>query len=83
MRLAKKKKAPQTNPDSQFKSEPALELHSGAASSVGVISPFQRSRQRKHLRSGGRQKFLFLDLISMKTKFTRFFGVHFCLITDK
>ena len=40
-------KAPQTNPDSQPRSEPAPELYSRAASSVGVTSPFQRSQHRK------------------------------------
>ena len=30
-----------------FSSEPALEPHSRAASSVGVTSPFQRSQHRK------------------------------------
>ena len=36
-------KALQTNPNTQPRSEPALELHSRAASSVGITSPFQRS----------------------------------------
>ena len=40
-------KAPQTNPDSWPRSEPALELHSRAMSSVGLTSPFQRSQHRK------------------------------------
>ena len=35
--------APQTNPDSLPRSKPALEQHSRAASSVGVMSPFQQS----------------------------------------
>ena len=41
---------PQTNPDSQPRSVPALELHSRAASSVGVMTPFQRSQHRKQFR---------------------------------
>ena len=40
-------KAPQTNLDSQPKSEPALELLSRALSSVGVIVPFQQSQHRE------------------------------------
>ena len=40
-------KAPQTNQDSGPKSVPTLELHSWAASSVGITSPFQRSQHRK------------------------------------
>ena len=40
-------KAPQTNLDTQPRTEPALELHSRAASSVGVTSPFQQSEHRK------------------------------------
>ena len=36
-------KASQTNPDSQPRSEPALELHSRAAPSESIMSPFQRS----------------------------------------
>ena len=43
-------KAPQTNPDSRLRSAPALELHSTAESSVGITSPFQRSRHRKQFR---------------------------------
>ena len=39
--------APQTNPDSQPRSELTLELHSRATSSVGVMSAFQRSQHRK------------------------------------
>ena len=39
--------APQTNPDTWPRSEPTLELHSRAASSVGITSPFQRSQHRK------------------------------------
>ena len=42
--------APQTNLDSQPRSVPALELHSRAASSVGITSPFQRSQHRKQFR---------------------------------
>ena len=38
---------PQTNPDSQPRSEPALELQSRAASKVGDTSPFQWSQYRK------------------------------------
>ena len=30
----------QTNPDTQPRTEPALELHSRVASSVGITSPF-------------------------------------------
>ena len=40
-------KALQPNPDSQPRSEPALKLHSRAASSVGVMSPLQWSQHRK------------------------------------
>ena len=43
-------KAPQTNLDSRPRSEPALELHSRAVSSEGVMSPFQRSQHRKQFR---------------------------------
>ena len=43
-------KALQLNPDSLTRLEPALELHSRAASSVGVTSPFQRSQHRKQFR---------------------------------
>ena len=39
--------APQTNPDSWPRSEPAPELHSRAASSIGIKSPFQQSQHRK------------------------------------
>ena len=37
-------------PDTRPRSEPTLELHSRAASSVGVTSPFQRSQHRKQFR---------------------------------
>ena len=50
-------KAPQTNPDSHPRSEPALELHSRAASSVGITSPFQRSQHRKQFRRKADKKF--------------------------
>ena len=43
-------RAPQTNLATQPRSEPALELHSRAASSVGVKSPFQQSHHRKQFR---------------------------------
>ena len=43
-------KVPKTNPDSQPRSEPVLELHCRAASSVGVMSPFQRSQNRKQFK---------------------------------
>ena len=43
-------KSPQTNPDSQPRSAPALELLSSAESSVGVTSPFQRSQHREQYR---------------------------------
>ena len=46
-------KAPKTSPDSRPRLEPALDLHSRAASSVGIKSPFQRSQQRKQF-GGGR-----------------------------
>ena len=36
-----------TNRDSRPRSAPTLELHSRAASSVGITSPLQRSRHRK------------------------------------
>ena len=39
--------APQTNPDSQRRTAPTLELLSRAVSSVGVTSPIQRSQHRK------------------------------------
>ena len=38
------------NPDSRPRSEPTLELNSRAASSVGIMSPFQRSQHRKQFR---------------------------------
>ena len=41
---------PQTNPDTQPRSEPALELHSRAASSVGITSLLQRSQHKKQFR---------------------------------
>ena len=44
-------KAPQTNPDTCPRSEPALELHSKATSSVGITSPFQRSQHRKQFKT--------------------------------
>ena len=50
------KKAPQTNPDSQYRSAPALELHSRAASSVSVMSPFQQFQHRKQFRRKADQK---------------------------
>ena len=40
-------KAPQTNLDSQPRSEPPIELHNRAASSVSITSPFQQSQNRK------------------------------------
>ena len=40
-------KAPQTNPALQPRSEPALELHSKAASNVDITSPLQWSQHRK------------------------------------
>ena len=39
--------APQTNPDSQRRTAPTLELLSSAVSSVDVTSPIQRSQHRK------------------------------------
>ena len=48
--MMRKIEAPQTNPDSRPRSVPALELHSRAASSVGITSPFQQSQQRKQFR---------------------------------
>ena len=39
--------APQTNQDSRPRSDPTLELHSKAASSVGITSTFQRSKHKK------------------------------------
>ena len=38
------------NPDSRPGSVPALQLHSRAASSVGVTLPFQQSQHRKQFR---------------------------------
>ena len=46
--------APQTNPDSQQRSKPALELHSRATSSLGITSPFQQSQHRKQFWKEGR-----------------------------
>ena len=39
-------------------SQPALELQSGAASSVGVMSPFQWSQRRKQFRRKADKKIL-------------------------
>ena len=43
-------KATQINPDSWPRSAPTLKIHSRAASSVGVTSPFQRSQHMKQFR---------------------------------
>ena len=61
--------APQTNPDSPPRSEPALGLHSRAASSVGVTSLFQRSQHRKPFRRrADHKKQTFSYFIKMQVK---------------
>ena len=47
-----------TNPDTLSWSEPALDLHSRATSSVGVTSPFQQSQHRKKFRKRADKKCL-------------------------
>ena len=47
-------KAPKTNPDTRPRSEPTLELHSRAASSVGITSPFQRYLTHEEIPEEGR-----------------------------
>ena len=44
------------NPDSWPRSVPALELHSRAASRVGVTSPFQQSQHREQFRRKANKK---------------------------
>ena len=66
-------KAPQTNPDSRHRSEPALELNSRAASSVGITSPFQQSQHREQFRrKADKKKILIIIYYSLWVKRERF-----------
>ena len=56
-------KALQTNPDSRPRSEPALELHRRAVSSVGITSQFQQSQNRKQFRKRADHKKLWPRLL--------------------
>ena len=54
----RKPKAPQTNLDTRPRSQPTLELHSMATSSVGIMSPFQWSQYKKQFRRKADKKII-------------------------
>ena len=56
----------------QLRSEPALELHSRATSSVGITSPFQRSQHRKQFRRKADKKKIFRVFLPMNGRLKTF-----------